>query len=92
MCRPEALAVAVSGGVDSMTLAAVAHRARGGDVTMIHAISPAVPEAATARVRRHAERHGWATIWLDAGEMVITDGLNKVRPGVVVDAATAEGG
>ena len=29
---------------------------------------------------------------LDVGEMVITDGLNKVRPGVVVDAATAEGG
>ncbi|MEM6847730.1 MAG: adenine nucleotide alpha hydrolase [Pseudomonadota bacterium] len=69
VCSPDALAVAVSGGVDSMTLAAVAHRARNGDVTMIHAISPAVPEAATARVRRHAERHGWATVWLDAGEM-----------------------
>ncbi|MEM1049772.1 MAG: efflux RND transporter periplasmic adaptor subunit [Pseudomonadota bacterium] len=29
---------------------------------------------------------------LSEGELVITDGLNKVRPGIVVDAATAAGG
>jgi membrane fusion protein (multidrug efflux system) len=28
---------------------------------------------------------------LEEGELVITDGLNKVRPGIVVDAATASG-
>ena len=49
------LAIAVSGGVDSMTLAAFAHRLRHkggmGSVEMIHAVSPAVPPAATERVR-----------------------------------------
>jgi len=45
------LAVAVSGGVDSTTLAAVAHRVHGADARMLHAVSPAVPADATARVR-----------------------------------------
>ena len=44
------VAVAVSGGVDSMTLAVVAHRALGGAATMIHAISATV----RCRVRRDA--------------------------------------
>lgn len=61
-------AVAVSGGVDSMTLAHVAHRAMGRDVTMFHAASPAVPQAATARIREHAARHGWQLRIMDAGE------------------------
>jgi uncharacterized protein len=51
------LAIAVSGGVDSMTLAHAAHR-RLPAVTMVHAVSPAVPAHATARVRAHAERAG----------------------------------
>ena len=37
-----AVAVAVSGGVDSMTLAVVAGRRLGTSATMIHATSPAV--------------------------------------------------
>ena len=41
-------AVAVSGGVDSMTLAVVAHRVNY-EVEMYHAISPAVPRQATER-------------------------------------------
>ncbi len=57
------LAIAVSGGVDSMTLATFAHRLRQkggmGSVEMIHAVSPAVPLAATERVRARAEREGW---------------------------------
>ena len=57
------LAIAVSGGVDSMTLAAFAHQLRRsegmGSVEMIHAVSPAVPPAATERVRARAEREGW---------------------------------
>ena len=50
------VAVAVSGGVDSTTLAAVAHRVLGGDAEMWHAVSPAVPPEATARVRALAGR------------------------------------
>ncbi|HJN59472.1 MAG TPA: adenine nucleotide alpha hydrolase, partial [Alphaproteobacteria bacterium] len=45
-------AIAVSGGVDSMTLATVAGRLAGHDFEIFHALSPAVPADATARVRR----------------------------------------
>jgi len=62
------LAVAVSGGVDSMTLAHVAHESVEGAAEMIHAISAAVPGAATERVRRHATTHGWRLREIDAGE------------------------
>jgi pyridinium-3,5-biscarboxylic acid mononucleotide sulfurtransferase len=61
------LAIAVSGGVDSMTLAHAAHR-RLPDVMMVHAVSPAVPAHATARVRVHAARAGWRLIVTGAGE------------------------
>lgn len=61
------IAVAVSGGVDSMTLGAVAHR-RVADATMFHAVSPAVPPEATDRVRFYAEREGWRLRVVDAGE------------------------
>ena len=37
-----AVAIAVSGGIDSLTLATLAQRTRPG-VTMFHAVSPAVP-------------------------------------------------
>ena len=60
-------AVAVSGGVDSMTLAYHCHRAMR-DAVMYHAVSPAVPPEATERVRRHASRHGWTLEVIDAGE------------------------
>jgi uncharacterized protein len=62
------VAVAVSGGVDSMTLAHLAHRHYGARAHMVHAVSPAVPSEATARVRGHAERHGWTLALVDAGE------------------------
>jgi uncharacterized protein len=68
LARHMPLAVAVSGGVDSTTLAVVAHRAHPGQVVTMHAVSPAVPPAATARVRAHAEREGWDLVVLDAGE------------------------
>ena len=62
-------AIAVSGGVDSMTLSAFAHQILGADdICMVHAISPAVPTAATARVRDHAARLGWSLSEVDAGE------------------------
>ena len=61
------LAIAVSGGVDSMTLATFAHR-RGLAPSVIHAVSPAVPPTATARVRDLAEQENWALIVTGAGE------------------------
>ncbi|HEY4031536.1 MAG TPA: hypothetical protein VGM25_14405 [Caulobacteraceae bacterium] len=62
-------AVAVSGGVDSLTLAVLAGRRMGPDrVLMVHAVSPAVPSEATARVRRQAEAEGWRLQVIDAGE------------------------
>lgn len=61
------IAVAVSGGVDSMTLAYIAHRINPGSV-MFHALSPAVPEQATERVQRYAKQEGWHLEVIDAGE------------------------
>jgi uncharacterized protein len=59
--------VAVSGGVDSMTLSHMAHR-HGRGVRMVHAVSPAVPGAATERVKAHAEKAVWRLDLIDAGE------------------------
>ena len=67
--RIDRAAVAVSGGVDSMTLAFVAHRVLGDASTMLHAISPAVPADATERVGRYARREGWQLERIDAGEL-----------------------
>ena len=61
-------AVAVSGGVDSMTLALLAGRRSGADCAMFHAVSPAVPAEATTRVQEYAVREGWRLTVLDAGE------------------------
>ena len=63
-------AVAVSGGVDSMTLAVVAHRALGDSASMLHAVSAAVPADATDRVERYARREGWRLRRIDAGEFL----------------------
>ncbi len=60
-------AIAVSGGVDSMTLAAFAHELLPA-VTMVHAISPAVPESATSRVKQFAAERGWGLRLVDARE------------------------
>ncbi|MCB1488348.1 MAG: adenine nucleotide alpha hydrolase [Bauldia sp.] len=62
------LAVAVSGGVDSMTLATFAHRTRGLAMTAIHAVSPAVPADATRRVQELAATEGWDLKVVGAGE------------------------
>ncbi len=62
------LAVAVSGGIDSLTLATAAHRQKPAAVTMFHAVSPAVPGDATARVERVAAQQGWSLRVIDAGE------------------------
>ncbi|HLN07926.1 MAG TPA: adenine nucleotide alpha hydrolase [Xanthobacteraceae bacterium] len=62
------LVIAVSGGVDSMTLATIAHRAHPETTQMVHAVSPAVPAHATLRVRAYAECEGWTLRITDAGE------------------------
>jgi len=70
--RHPRLAIAVSGGVDSMTLAHVAHQHSRTQATMMHAAGPAVPAAARLRVEDHAARHGWRLVVLDAGELADT--------------------
>ncbi|KMO22575.1 potassium ABC transporter ATPase [Methylobacterium platani] len=62
------IAVAVSGGVDSLTLATIAHRTAPEPPLMVHAVSPAVPGEATARVRAEAAREGWTLRVIEAGE------------------------
>ena len=68
------VAVAVSGGIDSLTLATTAHRTLDG-VVMFHAVSPAVPGDATARVERLAAEQGWHLRIVDAGEFGDADYL-----------------
>jgi uncharacterized protein len=60
-------AIAVSGGVDSVTLAALAAEI-SGDVLVMHAVSPAVPPLATQRVRKLAADRDWNLTLLEAGE------------------------
>lgn len=62
------LVVAVSGGVDSLTLAWIASVQPHLRLTVMHAAGPAVPPSATARVREHARRGAWDLQVLDAGE------------------------
>ncbi len=65
----ESVAIAVSGGVDSMTLAHIANRTLNVSVTMFHAISPAVPREATERIERHAKTTGLQLELINANEM-----------------------
>jgi len=67
--RHPRLAIAVSGGVDSMTLAHLAMRHSRTQATLYHATSPAVPASARERVEAHAARHGWPLVVIDAAEL-----------------------
>lgn len=60
--------IACSGGIDSMLLATVAHRANCGVTWIAHAMSPAVPTEATQRVRHWADREGWRLEIVRSGE------------------------
>ena len=60
--------IAVSGGVDSMTLAILAGRVLGQRAAVLHAVSPAVPAEATRRVTEVVAQEGWALRLIDAGE------------------------
>ena len=62
------VAVAVSGGIDSMTLAVIAHQVDSRSL-MYHAVSAAVPQSATDRVKHYAQQRQWNLQIIDAGEM-----------------------
>ena len=67
------VAIAVSGGVDSLTLATAIHRRHAIRPTVFHAVSPAVPEEATERVKSLSEKQGWRLRIIDAGEFADRD-------------------
>jgi uncharacterized protein len=61
-------AVAVSGGIDSLTLAAVAFATLGPRARMFHSKTGSVPAEATARTRALAAEMGWDLTVIDARE------------------------
>ncbi|HSI06871.1 MAG TPA: adenine nucleotide alpha hydrolase [Myxococcota bacterium] len=64
------VAVAVSGGVDSVTLAAFAHEQLGRErVALLHAVSPAVPGDARQRLEHLAAARDWDLRCIDAREL-----------------------
>ena len=60
--------VACSGGVDSMLLATLAHRQKPEETILVHAVGPAVPAAASTRVKRWAHQEKWQLQLVNAGE------------------------
>jgi uncharacterized protein len=60
--------VACSGGVDSLLLATIVHRAAPEQTIIAHALSPAVPAAATRRVKAHTATEGWRLEIIQSGE------------------------
>ena len=75
LARHGDLTFAVSGGVDSLTLAAFAGRL--GPITVAHAVSPAVPKEATTRVRELARVENWTLHVIEAGEFADPDYLRN---------------
>ena len=67
--RQDELAIAVSGGLDSMVLAHVTHAHARTAMTAVHAVSPAVPRHATQRVQAHAAHHDWNLLLVEAHEL-----------------------
>jgi uncharacterized protein len=61
--------LAVSGGVDSLTLAVLAGRVLKDAFAAVHAAGPAVPEQAGQRLRQVARAEGLRLIVIDAGEL-----------------------
>ena len=62
------LFIALSGGIDSITLMSVAAKVRSAPTVAVHAVSAAVPSDATVRCRELAAKYNWQLLELDAGE------------------------
>ncbi len=60
--------VACSGGIDSLVLSVVAHRASPAATVIAHTVTPAVPGDGTARVVDYADREGWDLRVVRSGE------------------------
>ena len=71
------VAVAVSGGIDSLTLATLAARRLGGRAEMFHSLTASVPSEATARTRELAARFGWRLNVIDAHEFAREEYLSN---------------
>jgi uncharacterized protein len=69
--------IACSGGIDSLLLATLAHRALPQTTRVVHAISPAVPQEATARVHSWAKQEGWSLDIIESGEFQDEDYLSN---------------
>ena len=65
----EQCTIAVSGGVDSMTLAAVANNILGRKALIVHAVSAAVPREASQRVREFSKKYDWNLLEINAREI-----------------------
>ena len=74
-------AVALSGGIDSITLTRIASLVSNDSLEVFHAISPAVPPEATERVRTLSKRYGWNLIEIFSGEFnderYLTNPINR---------------
>jgi len=68
LARIEQRVVACSGGIDSLVLATVAHRAAPTSTVVAHTITPAVPGDGTARVADYSMREGWDLRIVRSGE------------------------
>ncbi len=66
--KQEVLKVALSGGIDSLTLMKVAARVRTEPTIAMHAVSAAVPLEATLRCRELAGKYNWQLEEIDANE------------------------
>jgi len=71
------VAVAVSGGIDSLTLATLAARRLGDRAAMFHSQTSSVPTEATARTRELAARFGWNLHVIDAREFAREEYLSN---------------
>lgn len=62
------VAVAVSGGIDSLTLSTIAAHALGERAHMFHSVTASVPREATERTTALAAERGWSLTLVDARE------------------------
>lgn len=66
--RAGELYIALSGGIDSITLMRVAAVVRSTPTIAVHAVSAAVPAEATARCHDLASQYNWHLLQINAGE------------------------